>query len=678
MKVCDDRLAETLDRANGFLEKSGGEFLGGDAPSISGVAMATLAAPLVLPAKFARGKYASPFEQLLAQDAEMQAQVEAYRATPVGAHALKVYEHRSTASSPLDGERIPTAAKPPGAVGSIGATSVPGVVAASVAGVVGADHKRDIGYHAFFGTGDPNLSVKRPFLNEPSPESVASTPPLWARKAAEDAPEPPTLRSLEAEVLAVVDGADAGAVLCANLPKLYYALHGAPLNCATYGEDRLSDLLGKLPNVYVRAEARGRGGTVSRRGTGAEDGDVPDAAALEAQAAGRLAYRAAGVHARVRDWSPNRLREASGATESSAAEALYQAVAAPGDRVKRTGLLLAHAWTAPVTAEPEKLRALAAEILALVDEAPGGKVLSANLPRAYFLKYRKPLDMKGYGALKMSRLLTALEPYGLESCGGANAGVGRAGSGVADDGPVADTIAPPPEDLASLRAELESMRGAGDAEELGRTVFVRGLPWTAEEAEVRSWMARNGPVASLVLPLNRGDGRPSGTAFVVFEAPAGAEKACAALGLTLGGGEFFPGTKRRVTAVMADRPCPTRRRESGGIRDEDGRRVHDTGGTVQPAVAKPPKQGKTIDPAGCDASPAELARLAAQILALCDAARSGRVLLGNLPGDYKKAYGAPMPSHGVKAKTLMALLPGVAVGGYDPSHVDPDNRWARA
>ena len=94
MKVCDDRLAETLDRANGFLEKSGGEFLGGDAPSIEDVAMATLAAPLVLPANFARGKYASPFEQLLAQDAEMQAQVEAYRATPVGAHALKVYEHR--------------------------------------------------------------------------------------------------------------------------------------------------------------------------------------------------------------------------------------------------------------------------------------------------------------------------------------------------------------------------------------------------------------------------------------------------------------------------------------------------------------------------------------------------------------------------------------------------------
>ena len=58
-----------------------------------------------------------------------------------------------------------------------------------------------------------------------------------------------------------------------------------------------------------------------------------------------------------------------------------------------------------------------------------------------------------------------------------------------------------------------------------------------------------------------------------FEAPAGAEKACATLGLTLGGGEFFPGTKRRITAVMADRPCPTRRRESGGIRDEDGRRV---------------------------------------------------------------------------------------------------------
>ena len=100
---------------------------------------------------------------------------------------------------PLDGERIPTAAKPPGAVGSIGATSVPGVVgAASVAGVVGAEHKRDIGYHAFFGTGDPTLSVKRPFLDEPSPESVASTPPGFSRKTPEGAPEPPTPRSLDA------------------------------------------------------------------------------------------------------------------------------------------------------------------------------------------------------------------------------------------------------------------------------------------------------------------------------------------------------------------------------------------------------------------------------------------------------------------------------------------------
>ena len=156
--------------------------------------------------------------------------------------------------APLDDVRIPIVAKPPGAVGSIGATSVPGVIgAASVAGAVGADHKRGIGGGAFFGTGDPTLSVKRPFLDEPSPESVASTPPLWARKTLEGAPEPPTLRSLEAEVLAVVDRAESGKILCANLPKLYYALHGAPLNCATYGEDRLSDLLAKLPNVYGRS-----------------------------------------------------------------------------------------------------------------------------------------------------------------------------------------------------------------------------------------------------------------------------------------------------------------------------------------------------------------------------------------------------------------------------------------
>ncbi|KAH8091928.1 L-cystine transmembrane transporter [Aureococcus anophagefferens] len=76
MKVCDDRLAETLDRANGFLEKSGGEFLGGDAPSISDVAMATLAAPLVLPA----GSPAANAAAARRPDAEMQAQVGARHA----------------------------------------------------------------------------------------------------------------------------------------------------------------------------------------------------------------------------------------------------------------------------------------------------------------------------------------------------------------------------------------------------------------------------------------------------------------------------------------------------------------------------------------------------------------------------------------------------------------------
>ena len=109
------------------------------------------------------------------------------------------------------------------------------------------------------------------------------------------------------------------------------------------------------------------------------------------------------------------------------------------------------------------------------------------------------------------------------------------------------------------------------------------------------------------MPRDR-TGRPSGCAFVVFKKLAGAEAACDTLHK-----ESFPGSERWVKVAKSDRPCP-----------EYGKR----------------KGPSKWTPTPCTASPAELRALADQVLALCDAAKTGAVHLSNLPAAYEKAYGA--------------------------------------
>ncbi|KAH8075628.1 L-cystine transmembrane transporter [Aureococcus anophagefferens] len=144
------------------------------------------------------------------------------------------------------------------------------------------------------------------------------------------------------------------------------------------------------------------------------------------------------------------------------------------------------------------------------------------------------------------------------------------------------------------------------------------------------------------MPRDR-TGRPSGYAFVVFRKLAGAEAACDTLHK-----ECFPGSERWVKVAKSDRPCP-----------EYGKR----------------KGPSKWTPTPCTASPAELRALADQVLALCDAAKTGAVHLSNLPAAYEKAYGSKMPQHKLRMKPLLDLLPGVALGGYEPDHENP---WAGA
>jgi nucleolin len=78
---------------------------------------------------------------------------------------------------------------------------------------------------------------------------------------------------------------------------------------------------------------------------------------------------------------------------------------------------------------------------------------------------------------------------------------------------------------------------AGDEGGDVHKIFVKGLPWTAVEQEVRDFFADCGSIVQCELPLAEG-GRSSGTAFVTFAARAGLD---AALSLD---GQTWPETER--------------------------------------------------------------------------------------------------------------------------------------
>ncbi|KAH8091927.1 L-cystine transmembrane transporter [Aureococcus anophagefferens] len=329
-----------------------------------------------------------------------------------------------------------------------------------------------------------------------------------------------------------------------------------------------------------------------------------------------------------------------------------------------------------------------AEILALCDAARSGRVLLGNLPGDYKKAYGAPMPSHGVKAKTLMALLPGVAVGGYDPSHGLpwTAEEADVRSWMAGCGPIASLVMPlnkhdgrPSgvafvvfEALAGAEAACDTLHGeffpgserwvkvakserpcpparrerassnasrddgagaaaaappsarqpaptAADAEELGRTVFVQGLPWAAEEAEVRSWIARRAHRV-LAMPRDR-TGRPSGYAFVVFRKLAGAEAACDTLHK-----ECFPGSERWVKVAKSDRPCP-----------EYGKR----------------KGPSKWTPTPCTASPAELRALADQ------------------------AYGSKMPQHKLRMKPLLDLLPGVALGGYEPDHENPGPARAR-
>ena len=143
------------------------------------------------------------------------------------------------------------------------------------------------------------------------------------------------------------------------------------------------------------------------------------------------------------------------------------------------------------TASPEQLDGLATEVLRLVDAAPSGTVLCANLPRLYKEKYRKVWDLKAYGAVKMSALVSKLP--GVHFGGTHRAEVSRKGTGlgVGDDAIDASALAIREETQAPLRAD-QAERDARRDEEARAAARTRREAlslvdeWSRDEAEARA------------------------------------------------------------------------------------------------------------------------------------------------------------------------------------------------
>lgn len=87
------RLRETFDRVEQMClgDLQGAPFLGGTTPGFSDIALAALTAPLIQPALYCEGEYAKWFQMVYDNDPVARDEIDGFRATALGCHALKVY-----------------------------------------------------------------------------------------------------------------------------------------------------------------------------------------------------------------------------------------------------------------------------------------------------------------------------------------------------------------------------------------------------------------------------------------------------------------------------------------------------------------------------------------------------------------------------------------------------------
>ena len=243
---------------------------------------------------------------------------------------------------------------------------------------------------------------------------------------------------------------------------------------------------GRVPYALTDGVSHQTRGDRLRAGAGALGAG---AAALRAgdlgAAAGELAPSFEGMNVAAKEWTPTaarlpaRARAGAGAAAArrgpdpdllsrlralppAERAALLAALAAGGAAVAppkapASGRKAAVRDATVCSASPEELEALAREVLGLCDAAPSGAILCANLPRLYYLKYRKPFDLKAYGAAKMAAVVSRLP--GVHYAGTHRAEVSREGTGLGDGDDTVDAsaLAIREETQARVRAHRDAL-----------------------------------------------------------------------------------------------------------------------------------------------------------------------------------------------------------------------------
>ena len=108
-------------------------------------------------------------------------------------------------------------------------------------------------------------------------------------------------------------------------------------------------------------------------------------------------------------------------------------------------------------------------------------------------------------------------------------------------------------------------------------LFVGGLAWAAQEADLEQEFAQFGKICEVKVILDRDTGRSRGFAFVTFERPEDAQKALQAMD-----GASILGRNVRVSVAEERRGGPPRR-DDRAPRDDAPRRERDDRGGEQTA-----------------------------------------------------------------------------------------------
>eukprot|EP01033_Poteriospumella_lacustris_P010186 gene10186-7262_t len=92
---CKGSLQQTFDRLDRLVADRKGTYLLGDELSLADIALASLAAPILLPPLYCGGKFTAQFQELYLSDPDARGEIDKWRSTITGQYVMKLYaDHR--------------------------------------------------------------------------------------------------------------------------------------------------------------------------------------------------------------------------------------------------------------------------------------------------------------------------------------------------------------------------------------------------------------------------------------------------------------------------------------------------------------------------------------------------------------------------------------------------------